>query len=84
MPMNIPPEQLPALASYPVITPPPGVIPNFPNPYSEANVLIAVGTVFVGLMVMFGIARLYVKVFMIRKATWDDCKFVLWAFLFHD
>ena len=83
MPFNLTPEQLPALASFPAATPPPGVIPNFTNPYSQANVLIIVGSVFVGLMVMFGIARLYVKAFVIRKATWDDCKLVLWFMLFY-
>ncbi|MCJ1380898.1 hypothetical protein MMC17_004007 [Xylographa soralifera] len=58
----------------PAAEPPPGVVPNFVNPYTQAPLLIITGSVFVAIMIMFVSARLYAKAFVIRKATWDDCK----------
>ena len=65
------PEQL---SKIPAGTPPPGVQPNFVNPPSSAPVLIAVGTVFMGIMFLFAGMRFYVKVIVRRKVAPDDCE----------
>lgn len=66
---------LPAdLTNIPGMLPPPGVIPNFDNPFSRGGIYIAAATTIVVAMVMFVTCRLYTKYFIVRKLGWDDCK----------
>ena len=67
------PEQL---AQTPAGVPPPGVIPNLVNPYSESYILITVGGVLMVTMFLFVALRLYVKMRVQRKFTGDDCKWL--------
>ena len=48
--------------------PPPGVIPNFDNPYSRGRTYTAVATIIVVAMIVF------VMCIIIRKLGWDDCQ----------
>ena len=59
----------------PVSQPPPGVESNFVNPEDEGYVMIAAGSVFIGLMLIFCMIRLYSKAFIVRRASWDDCEY---------
>ncbi len=67
------PSQIPALQ------PPPGVIPNFNDPYTRGPVLIALSAVAIAIMYLFVIIRLYCKVWVHRKVSWDDRKSTLKA-----
>ena len=66
------PESL--LETLPAMKPPPGEVPNFVDPYSKGPILVIASTItlFLGLC-FFGI-RIYTKLFIVRKAAWDDCK----------
>ena len=60
-------------ANVPALKPPPGVTSNFENPLSQGPVLVVVGSILNALMIVFVLARAYTKIYIIRKATWDDC-----------
>ena len=62
-----------SLADIPAAPPPPGVIPNYVNPYSEGPVLIIVGSIFVAIMLLFVSVRIYTKVKIVGKSSPDDC-----------
>lgn len=62
-----------SLADVPAAPPPPGVIPNYVNPYSEGSVLIIVGSIFVAIMLLFVSVRIYTKVKIVGKSSPDDC-----------
>lgn len=66
---------LPAdLSNLPGMLPPPGVIPNFDNPYSRGGTYTAVATIITVAMVIFVTSKLYTKYFITRKLGWDDRK----------
>ncbi len=76
----------PNFLSLPAAAPPPGIIPNFENPEDRGPILVKVGGVLVGLMMVFVINRVYVKIWVVRKAWWDDltvCLSTLGAILFY-
>lgn len=57
------------------VVPPPGVTPNFINPYSQRNysiitliICLTVGTLLVWI-------RIYTKLCIIKSHGWEDCKF---------
>ena len=62
------------LSDYPGMLPPPGVIPNFDNPYSRGGTYTAVATTIMVAMFIFVACKLYTKSFIARKLGWDDCK----------
>lgn len=62
------------LANTPCSRPPEGVVENLNNPRSERAVLIAVGGCLVGVMLFVAAFRYYIKIFIRRKVTPDDCK----------
>jgi hypothetical protein len=62
------PSQIPALQ------PPPGVVPNFIDPYTRGPMLLALSAVAIGIMYLFVIARFYCKFSLKHKVTWDDCE----------
>lgn len=66
LPMD--PSQMPALK------PPPGVMPNFVDPYTKGPLLLVLSAVAIGIMYFFVLARFYCKFYVQRIATWDDCK----------
>ena len=59
----------------PVLPPPPGVMPNFTNPPDHGKLQIVVTSLLLGVTVLFLLNRVYMKVFIVKKYTWDDCKF---------
>ena len=68
---NIPPSVLDTL---PALQPPTGVESNFVNPENKNYVQISVATVLFSLMVCLFANRVYTKLFIIRKVSWDDCE----------
>lgn len=68
---KIPPS---VLNTYPGLQPPAGVKSNFINPEDRGYILNSVATLLFCLMVLLFANRVYTKLFIIRKADWDDCK----------
>lgn len=62
------------LSNIPLLSPPAGVTPNFANPASNIQPFLIVTSVSLGIMLMFVVNRTYVKTFLIRKYSWDDCE----------
>lgn len=56
------------------LPPPDGVTPNFTDPYSIANPLIAVATLCLILASFTTVVRLYTKFYIMKKHGWEDCK----------
>ena len=56
------------------LPPPPGVIPNFTNPYSITTVGLAANILFLTLTTITTTIRCYAKLLVIRKQGWDDCQ----------
>ena len=56
----------------PVVAPPPGVVPNLTNPASRASEIYVAAGVCLPLIVSFAAMRLYAKVAILKKWTWDD------------
>lgn len=63
------------LAGLPAGKAPPGVIPNFANPYTDGPTLIAVGGVFTALALIFVAVRIYTKLRLVGKWSPDDSEF---------
>ncbi len=72
--MSVPPGSSYDLSQVPGLAPPPGVIPNFVDPYTRGPLLLALTTVAMGIMYVFVTARLYCKFYVQRKLSWDDCE----------
>jgi hypothetical protein len=68
---SIPPA---LLATLPAAPPPPGIVPNFEHPPSRSNLLLGLTSVFLALAVISYSIRMYTKIKIFRKLTWDDCK----------
>ncbi len=64
-----------SLADEPSAPPPPGVSVNFDTTDTRAPMAIAVCSSCMGLMSIFVCIRVYVKVRMDKRATWDDCEY---------
>ena len=62
------------LNTLPALQPPAGVEPNFVNPEDRAYLLTTVATVLFCLMVFLYINRVYTKLCIVHKTSWDDCK----------
>jgi len=69
--VEIPPSILNTLSA---LQPPAGVESNFVNPEDRGYILNSVATVLFCFMVCLFANRVYGKLFIIRKANWDDCK----------
>ena len=62
-----------ALANEPALAPPPGVVPNFVNPYNQGPILLVIGSILIVLMAVLVSVRAYTKIYIQRKLAWDDC-----------
>ena len=58
----------------PAAKPPPGVVPNYSNPYSDGPTLIIVGSLLLFIMLVCVGARIFTKVKITRRTTPDDCR----------
>ena len=62
----------PAVFHLPGLPPPPGITANFTHPRNRGPVLIIVNGTLLGLMMIFIAIRVYTKLAIIRKVSWDD------------
>ncbi len=67
-------EEAATLSNYPTIPPPPGVKSNFINPKDHNVTLYVIPSLFLGIMIMFLLNRVYAKICIVRRYTWDDCR----------
>lgn len=74
MSQSVSPSSLedPAFFRLPALTPPPGTLPNFTHPRNRGPVLVVVNGILLGLMMVFLAIRVYTKLAIIRKISWDD------------
>ncbi len=56
------------------LQPPPGVTPNFVDPYSIMSAALAVTIVFLVLTSATTAIRLYTKFYLIKTHGWEDCE----------
>ena len=66
--VTVAPPEIGALA------PPPGVVPNFINPYSIQKSLIASSVVCLALTSLTTAIRLYTKLYIVNAHGWEDCR----------
>ena len=73
---NLTSQELATISNIPVQVPPPGIIPNFDNPDSNSKTFFIVTSILLVLTILLIVNRFYVKTYIIRKYTTDDCEFV--------
>ena len=66
-------QELDALSDVPALSPPPGVQSNFVNPENQSLSFYIVTSILFVSMVIFFLNRVYTKLLIIRKYSWDDC-----------
>lgn len=59
----------------PTLDPPPGQQPNFKDPPSSQNWLVATGVLCLSVAIIFISARTFVKAYIIKKTQIEDCGF---------
>ena len=69
---NPSPELRKVLEGMPAMAPPPGVKSNLVNPESIAYRQTIATSVLLAIMMLFVFNRIYVKVWLVRKMSWDD------------
>jgi hypothetical protein len=67
-------EQLQELLDGPSMKPPAGVMPNFVDPANFHVVYIATVVVCLSFVTSSLFMRIYVKIYIIHKTEWADCK----------
>ena len=56
------------------LPPPPGVTPNFVNPYSIQRYIILTAVIGLILTTLCVCMRIYIKARVVRSLGWDDCE----------
>lgn len=64
------------LSKIPAAPPPPGIIPNFIDPPSLANMPRIFTYITLPPMILFLAMRMYVRIFVTHKIGLDDCEFL--------
>ncbi|KAF2868477.1 hypothetical protein BDV95DRAFT_579923 [Massariosphaeria phaeospora] len=67
-----PPEVQAQLARKPLWPPPAGVKSNFVNPEDRRVLQISITTIFLVIALLFFFNRVYVKLVLTKRKTWDD------------
>jgi len=62
------------LDHFPAGVPPPGVVSNFIDPPSKGHALVVLDGVFVSLMLVAVLIRVYVRTRLAKTWGWDDCE----------
>lgn len=57
------------------LPPPPGVTPNFVDPYSISGYIIATSVACFGFSTLLVWARMYTRFYITMSHGWDDCEF---------
>ncbi|CAG8956288.1 hypothetical protein HYFRA_00003668 [Hymenoscyphus fraxineus] len=74
---NAPPELLAFLGNTPAIPPPPGIVSNFLDPENHGAAQVKATSILLAVTLVFFLSRVYVKLFLTKKVTWDDGTIVL-------
>jgi hypothetical protein len=61
------------LSQMPAAQPPPEVLSNLKDPVDRAPMFVAVVSVLFCLTLAFYLIRVYTKLYILRKISWDDC-----------
>ncbi|KAG9234946.1 hypothetical protein BJ875DRAFT_440805 [Amylocarpus encephaloides] len=69
---NLPPAVLKLLFNAPVLKAPDGVQSNFIDPETSPSIQIVTTSIILGFVLLFFINRVYAKVFLMKRFTWDD------------
>ena len=62
------------LSSYPLLSPPEGIRPNFGNAENRNEPIFVVDGIFLTFMALFFLNRMYTKRFIVKRFSWDDSK----------
>lgn len=62
------------LDKLPALTPPPGVTPNFVNPYSQGRAIFITTGICVGFVTPAVTIRVFTKAYVIKRVNLEDCK----------
>lgn len=65
---------LSALGEFPALIPPPGVQPNFVNPFSRGPDVVIASSICLALMLVMVIVRFFTKLYIKHRWGWDDCE----------
>ena len=57
------------------LPPPPGVVPNFIDPYSLRGIIIAITAVEMTVTTTVTALRMYTKLFILKSHGWEDCMY---------
>ncbi|MCJ1320752.1 hypothetical protein MMC15_006093 [Xylographa vitiligo] len=60
------------LDNIPAGLPPPGIIPNLVNPSQQGPTIVALDGIFVALMLVMVLIRIYVRARVVKIWGWDD------------
>ena len=60
------------MSEQPFLPPPRGIVPNYTNPHSIGQSLTITCSIFLVIMIVFVMIRIYTKSRIMRKFTWDD------------
>jgi hypothetical protein len=74
--MSLSPAEMQALLNGPAALPPPGVTPNFTDPYNFKSALLIIQIIFLILPTLAVAIRFYAKVWLIRSTHLEDCEFI--------
>lgn len=74
---NIKMTSIQGLNTIPGLLPPPGVTPNFVNPYNQNKITICLIAVCLPITTFFVFIRMYTKIRLIKSHAWEDCEFLL-------
>lgn len=66
-----------ALATTPVVEPPNGTISNFVNPETRTELSVTVTSVIMAISLLFYFNRVYVKLYLMKRVTWDDATLLM-------
>ena len=67
----------------PGLTPPPGVIPTFSDPFSMQPYQVLTVAACIITTTLLVAARMYTKMFIMKSTVWEDCKQAIETFM-HD
>ena len=71
---SLPQAQVEELLNGPGLAPPNGIIPNFKDPSSQKQVVIAANVICLVIASIGLFIRVYTKVFLVKRYGWEDCK----------
>ena len=66
------PNMSTSIEDFPAMAPPPGVQPLSKNPESQGYIIFIVGSVMLVLMLSLFTVRIYTKLRIVKKTSWDD------------